>query len=44
MQSPSSIKEVQRLTGYLVALGRFLSKFFEGNLSFFKALKGGKNF
>ena len=44
MQSPSSIKEVQRLTGYLTALGKFLSKYADRSLPFFKALKGGKKF
>jgi len=44
MQSPSSIKEVQRLIGHLTALGRFLSKYAERNLLFFKALKGSTNF
>ena len=44
MQSPSSIKEVQRLTDRLTALGRFFSKYAKPNLPFFKALKGGKNF
>jgi len=44
MQSPSSIKEVQRLMGRLTVLGRFLSKYAEHSLSFFKALKWGRNF
>ena len=44
MQSPSSIKEVQELTGRLTALGKFLLKYAERSLPFFKALKGGKKF
>ena len=42
MQSSPSIKEVQRLTGRLTALGRFLSKYAEHSLLFFKAPKGGQ--
>ena len=44
IQSPSSIKEVQRLMGRLTALGRFLSKYAERSLLFFKALKRGRKF
>ncbi|XP_052189925.1 uncharacterized protein LOC127799739 [Diospyros lotus] len=44
MESPTSMKKVQSLTGRLTALGRFLSKYAERSLPFFKALKGGKNF
>ena len=43
MQSPSSTKEVQRLTSRLTALGKFLSKYAERSFPFFKALKGEKN-
>ncbi|XP_052189984.1 uncharacterized protein LOC127799805 [Diospyros lotus] len=44
MQSPSSVKEVQRLNDRLTALGRFLSKQVEHSLPFCKALKRGKSF
>ncbi|XP_052171652.1 uncharacterized protein LOC127787632 [Diospyros lotus] len=38
------MKEVQRLNGRLIALGRFLSKQAERSLPFCKALKGGESF
>ncbi|XP_039146852.1 uncharacterized protein LOC120284115 [Dioscorea cayenensis subsp. rotundata] len=44
MRSPSSMKEVQRLTGRIAALNKFLSKSAERSLPFFKTLRGGKNF
>ena len=44
LKSPSSVKEVQSLTGKLAALNRFLSKSAEKNLPFFKTLRGGKKF
>jgi hypothetical protein len=40
---PSTKKEVQRLTGRIAALNRFISKSTERNLPFFKALRGGGN-
>jgi hypothetical protein len=41
MVEPSTKKEVQRLTGRIVALNRFISKSAERSLPFFKVLKGG---
>ena len=40
MVEPSTKKEVQKLTGRIVALSRFISKLVERNLPFFKALRG----
>ena len=37
---PSTKKEVQKLTGRISALNRFISKSVECSLSFFKALRG----
>lgn len=39
MQPPRSVKEVQKLTGRLAALSRFLSKSAERSLPFFQVLK-----
>ena len=39
MTSPRSVKEVQRLTGHIAALNRFVSKATDKFLSFFKTLK-----
>ncbi|KAK1363785.1 hypothetical protein POM88_039346 [Heracleum sosnowskyi] len=44
MEPPRSVKDVQKLTGRVAALGRFISKSGEKCLSFFKALKNMKNF
>ncbi|XP_052192778.1 uncharacterized protein LOC127801573 [Diospyros lotus] len=44
MPPPRSIKEVQRLTGRIAALGRFLSRSAERQLPFFKALTRVQNF
>ncbi|XP_077248915.1 putative mitochondrial protein AtMg00860 [Tasmannia lanceolata] len=43
MSSPTTIREIQRLTGRITTLGRFISKSTEKCLPFFKALKGVKN-
>ena len=40
MVEPSTKKEVQKLTGRIAALNRFISKSAEHSLPFFKALKG----
>ncbi|XP_066396472.1 uncharacterized protein [Miscanthus floridulus] len=40
MVEPSTKKEVQKLTGRIAALNRFISKSAERNLPFFKALRG----
>ncbi|GAA0168405.1 hypothetical protein LIER_23129 [Lithospermum erythrorhizon] len=39
MESPNSYKEVQKLTGCLTSLNRFISKSGEKNLPFFKNLR-----
>lgn len=39
MQAPMHIKDVQRLSGYIAALGRFISRIGERALPFFKLLK-----
>ena len=41
MVEPSTKKEVQKLTGRIAALNRFIYKSAESNLPFFKALRGG---
>ena len=41
MVEPSTKKEVQKLTGKIAALNRFISKLAERSLPFFKALRGG---
>jgi hypothetical protein len=42
MRIPENIKDVQKLTGRLAALNRFISKLAERNLPIFQALKGSK--
>ena len=44
MAPPRNVKEVQRLTGRLAAINRFLSKSGEKSLPFFKALRGKGGF
>nr|XP_017221373.1 PREDICTED: uncharacterized protein LOC108198111 [Daucus carota subsp. sativus] len=44
MEPPKSIKDVQKLTGRIAALGRFISKTGDKCLPFFKALKKVKDF
>ncbi|KAL0416782.1 UNVERIFIED_CONTAM: Retrovirus-related Pol polyprotein from transposon opus [Sesamum latifolium] len=44
MGLPANIIEVQQLTGRIVALSRFISKFAEKGLPFFKTLRKVKNF
>ncbi|GKV28093.1 hypothetical protein SLEP1_g37184 [Rubroshorea leprosula] len=44
MEPPKTVKDVQRLTGRLVALHRFIAKSTERCLPFFKALREAKNF
>jgi hypothetical protein len=39
MGSPATIKDVQKLTGYMAALNRFISRLRERGLPFFKLLK-----
>jgi hypothetical protein len=44
MKPPLSRKEVQRLTGRIAALNRFMAKLAEQSLPFFKVLKGSGKF
>jgi hypothetical protein len=44
MTPPQSARDVQRLTGRLAALNRFISKSAERNLPFLKTLRGAKDF
>ena len=39
MEAPATVKDVQKLTGCMAALNRFLSKLGERGLPFFKLLK-----
>jgi hypothetical protein len=39
MDAPGTIKDVQKLTGYMAALNRFISRLGEWGLPFFKLLK-----
>ena len=41
MVEPSTKKEVQKLTGRISSLDRFISKLAERSLPFFRALRGG---
>ncbi|CAL9017764.1 unnamed protein product [Prunus brigantina] len=43
METPKTQKDIQSLTGRVVALTRFISKATDKCVSFFKALKGGKH-
>jgi hypothetical protein len=42
MKVPKNIKDVQKFTGRLAALNRFISKLAERSLPIFQALKGTK--
>ena len=44
MQPPTTKKGVQKLTGHLASLNKFISRSAEKLLPFFKVLKGSKNF
>jgi hypothetical protein len=44
MRPPSTKKDVQKLTGRLASLNRFISRSAEKSLPFFKVLKGTENF
>jgi ribonuclease HI len=44
MAPPQSTRDVQRLTGRLAALNRFIFKFAERSLPFLKTLRGAKDF
>jgi hypothetical protein len=44
MQDPVSVKDVQKLTGRVVALNRFIPRAAERSLPFFQVLQSSKNF
>ncbi|KAL0374037.1 UNVERIFIED_CONTAM: hypothetical protein Sradi_3319400 [Sesamum radiatum] len=44
MKAPTNVNEVQRLTGRIAVLSRFISKATEKSLPFFKVLRKAKNF
>jgi hypothetical protein len=44
MQDPVSVKDVQKLTGRVAALNRFIPKAVERSLPFFQVLRSAKNF
>jgi hypothetical protein len=44
MQDPISVMDLQKLTGRVVALNRFIPKAAERSLSFFQVLRSSKNF
>jgi hypothetical protein len=44
MQDPISVKDVQKLTGRVAALNRFIPRAAERSLPFFHVLKSAKNF
>ena len=44
MKAPTTIKDVQKLTGCMAALNRFISKLGERGLPFFKLLKQQEKF
>jgi hypothetical protein len=44
MQDPVSVKDVQRLTGRVAALNRFIPRVAERSLPFFQVLRSAKNF
>jgi phage FluMu protein gp41 len=44
MQDPVSVKDVQKLTGRVVALNRFIPRAAERSLPFFQVLRSAKNF
>ena len=44
MKTPKSINEVQKLTGLITALGRFISRSTDKSVQFFDRLRGSKDF
>ena len=44
MRTPKNVKDVQKLTGCMAALSRFISRLGEKGLPFFKLLKASENF
>ena len=44
MKRPTCVKDIQKLTGYMAALSRFISRLGEKRLPFFKLLKASERF
>jgi hypothetical protein len=44
MQPPKNIKDIQKLTGCMAALSRFISRLGERGMPFFKLLKASEKF
>jgi hypothetical protein len=44
MQPPKNVKDIQKLTGCMVTLNRFISRLGEKGLPFFKLLKASEKF
>ena len=44
MKRPTCVKDIQKLTGYMAALSRFISRLGEKGLPFFKLLKASERF
>lgn len=44
MEAPKTIRDIQRLTGSMAALRRFIARSSEKALPFFEVLRGAKNF
>ena len=44
MKRPTYVKGIQKLTGYMAALSRFISRLGEKGLPFFKLLKASERF
>jgi hypothetical protein len=44
MQPPKNVKDIQKLTGCMAALSRFISRLGEKGLAFFKLLKASEKF
>jgi hypothetical protein len=44
MQPPKNVKDIQKLTGCMAALSRFISRLGENGLPFFKLLKASEKF
>jgi hypothetical protein len=44
MKQPTCVKDIQKLTGCIAALSRFISRLEEKGLTFFKLLKASEHF
>jgi hypothetical protein len=44
MQPPKNVKDIQKLTGCIAALSRFISRLGKKGMPFFKLLKASKKF